>query len=452
MSRKPSTLSAAPVNEQKVGTPPTPATAPARPGFWSWRRWPLKIALLLALLVCLGLGSKNWYGYLRASQYYRAAEKALAHRDYRQAQALARLAQEAWPNDPQTAFLLARIERQAGLFQSAEDQLDACQRLEGISERLRLERSLLLVQQGAITASSEAQLQEYLRRNHPETNQILEALGRGCIATYRLPDSLRYLDQLLERKPDDAKVYRWRSAVYLRLLDFDAAKKDCRRAAALDPNDPDTQVELAEVLFEGEETNEAAALFKSLHEQFPDNPRIAIGLGRALMKLGRQEEAEKLLDVLARKYPYDAPVLLERGKVVLDNPAAAEPWLRRAAERAPGDYQAQYTLFLCLQRKGDEAGAREVKKKVDQLSAGRKLMSDFSEQLKRNPYDLQVRCDLAKLFLDQGDQKEGVRWLKEALKMDPTHRLANKLLADYYEQSGQPGLAAPYRQRANEAQ
>src|SRR5262249_925052 len=149
---------------------------------------------------------------------------------------------------------------------------------------------------------------------------------------------------------------------------------------------------------------------------------------------------------------YDAPVLLERGKVVLGDPAAAEPWLRRAAEQAPADYQTQYTLFLCLQRKGDEAGAREVKKKVDQLSADRKRMSEFSEQLKRNPYDLEVRCDLAKVLLDRGEHQEGIRWLKEALKMDPTHRLANKLLADYYEQSGQPGLAAPYRQRANEAE
>src|SRR5262249_28912741 len=156
----------------------------------------------------LGLGGKNWYRYLRAGQYYRGAEKALAHRDYRQALALARLAQEAWPNDAQTAFLLARITRHAGLVPGAEGQPGACPRPGRGSERLRLERSLLLVQQGAITASSEAQLQEYLRRNHPESNQILEALARGCIATYRLPDALRYLDQLLERKPDDAKVYR----------------------------------------------------------------------------------------------------------------------------------------------------------------------------------------------------------------------------------------------------
>jgi len=133
-----------------AGAPSTP-----RPGFWSWRRRPFRFLLLGILLLCLILGGSNWYHYLWAVHYYRAAEKARQQRDFSRAQSFARLSLQAWPNDPQTYFFLARITRQAGEFDRAEDELDNCQRLEGSSERIRLERALLLVQQGALTRSSE---------------------------------------------------------------------------------------------------------------------------------------------------------------------------------------------------------------------------------------------------------------------------------------------------------
>src|SRR5439155_1592928 len=55
-----------------AGAPSTP-----RPGFWSWRRRPFRFLLLGILLLCLILGGSNWYHYLWAVHYYRAADKAI---------------------------------------------------------------------------------------------------------------------------------------------------------------------------------------------------------------------------------------------------------------------------------------------------------------------------------------------------------------------------------------
>src|SRR5438552_557534 len=93
-----------------VPSPPVPnPTTTGRYRFWSWRRWPLRLVLLAVLLVCLALGAGNWYRYFQSVAYYRRAEKARQVFDYPRAQHLAQLCLQAWPNDPQTYFLLARI-------------------------------------------------------------------------------------------------------------------------------------------------------------------------------------------------------------------------------------------------------------------------------------------------------------------------------------------------------
>jgi tetratricopeptide (TPR) repeat protein len=129
--------------------------------------------------------------------------------------------------------------------------------------------------------------------------------------------------------------------------------------------------------------------------------------------------------------------------------AAAERWLGQAAKAAPWDYQTNYTWLLCLKQQGKEAAAREVQEKVHRLETDGARFHELTEQLRQHPYDLSPRCEIARLFLSEGQEREGEGWLKAVLKIDPTYRLANQLLAEYYEKSGQPALALPYRRQAD---
>jgi Tfp pilus assembly protein PilF len=58
-----------------------------------------------------------------------------------------------------------------------------------------------------------------------------------------------------------------------------------------------------------------------------------------------------------------------------------------------------------------------------------------------------LRCEGGILFLNNGEEQEGVRWLRQALRLDPANRQAHEALADYYQRIGQPELAARHRRQ-----
>src|SRR5262249_16152071 len=161
-------------------------------------------------------------------------------------------------------------------------------------------------------------------------------------------------------------------------------------------------------------------------------------------------EAARILDDLLTRFPDDPPVLLERGRLALrtGEAARAESWLRRAAELAPWEYKVQYTLLQALPHQGKLTDADQVEKTVRRLEETSQRLHVFDEKLKKEPYNMSNHCAVAQLFLGVGNHKEAVRWLQTALKIDPHQPLANLLLADYYDKSGEPGKAARYREAA----
>jgi Tfp pilus assembly protein PilF len=411
--------------------------------------------LVCAVLVLVAaFGGYRGYRFLRTERWLRAAEKARQQREFDQARRDLAAVLDIAPNDSRAHFSLARIARQAGFYEEAEDQLEICQRLEGPTERIALERSLIQVQQGALSRAKEVQLRSYVTGGHPEGDQILEALSRGCLAAYRLESALGYLNEWLDRRPDNVQAYLWRATVRERLVDNTGAVDDCRAAFALAPEDPEAQLRLAQALLvAGRAPEEAAERFEALYQQSPGHPVVMIGLAKAWTKLNRMDDAERLLDQLVAKHPDEAPVLLERGRLALQRgqPGRAEQWLRRAATLAPSDYQTNYALLQCLNQQGKMKDAKEIQDKLRGLEADGARFRELTERLRQEPYDIGIRCEIARLFLREGQGTEVLHWLQTALKIDPRSPEANRLMAEYYEQNGQPVLARQYRQNVNPA-
>jgi Tfp pilus assembly protein PilF len=418
-------------------------------------RWVARLVLLGVFVVLAFLGGPLLYRYARAEYILRAAETARARREFVEARRLAMRSLETKVFVADGYFLVARIARQEGRYEECERELDNCQRLEGPTERVTLERSLLQAQQGAITERMERQLTRYVDQGDPQSEQILEALARGCMRSFLWGAAENYLNDWIDRDPQVAQAYVWRAMARERGADFAGSKADCRRAAELAPDDPAIQTALAEALLHGGEPEEAAQRLAQLHERQPNNPAIAIALAQSLANLVRDRWAEAviLLDDLVQRYPRDNAVLLERGKLALqmDQPGMAEDWLRRAASLAPLDYQMQYTLFRCLKQLGKHEEARRLEERLRELDKAAARFNQLIEELRQHPYHLTIRCEIAQAFLDQGQDEEGVAWLKSVLKIDPRHRLANQKLYEYYEKTGQPMLALPYREALRSA-
>jgi Tfp pilus assembly protein PilF len=387
------------------------------------------------------------FGYARAALYFRAAEKARDKRDFVTSRRYLEANLRSFPESTRDHFLLARVARQMGLADLSQRHLDICQRLDGPSDAIALERTLLQAQRGGLSQGVESSLRRRLKENPPEADEISEALVVGCLSSYRFITALGYLNDWLERRPDNVAALVWRSLARQRVQDFSAARDDCRRALELDPGNLEARTRLGEMLLAATQIQEALDVLEPLYHEQPDNPLVAVRLAQAQVKLNQFDAAEKILDAVVSRFPSEPSVLLERGRLAMDRgqAAAAESWLRRAASIVPWDYQVHYSLLLCLKQQKKEQAAREVGEVVRRLEADFARFSELNEKLRRQPYDLSVRCDIARIHLAEKNDQEGIIWLKGALKIDPQYPLANQLLAEYYEGTGQPALAQPYR-------
>jgi len=431
-------LSAAPLANEEA-TAPHFHFLPHRP-----RQW----ILLAIVLVVLAIPGYVIFGYARAALYFRAAEKARDKRDFVTSRRYLEANLRSFPESTRDHFLLARVARQMGLADLAQRHLDICQRLDGPADAVALERTLLQAQRGGLSQGVESSLRRRLKENPPEADEISEALVVGCLSSYRFIAALGYLNNWLERRPDNVAALLWRSLARERVQDFSAARDDCRRALELDPGNPEARTRLGEMLLAGTQIQEALDVLEPLHHEQPDNPLVAVRLAQTQVKLNQFDAAEKILDAAVSRLPSEPSVLLQRGRLAMDRgqAAAAESWLRRAASIVPWDYQVHYNLLLCLKQQKKEQAAREVGDVVRRLEADFARFSEFNEKLRRQPYDLSVRCDIARIHLSEKNDEEGIIWLKSALKIDPQYPLANQLLAEYYEGRGEPALARPYRE------
>jgi Tfp pilus assembly protein PilF len=407
--------------------------------------------LVLLLVPVLAVAAYLALPALRAELRFRAAEKARKRRDFADARGylLANLAAD--PTSARDHFLFARVARQSGTFEDAEEQLELCKQWGGASPGVAFERTLLGVQQGYFGRDTEIQLRRRIEQGDVESVEILEALSVGCLVNYRFADAHGYLSKWIELAPDDFQAHVWRSMAKERLSDIPGARADAERAVALAPANFSAQLNFGQLLIKLGEFQEAESVFERLAQGYPRDPLVAIGLAQTKSKLQPDGvEAARILDDLLTRFPNDAPVLIERGRLALQmgETDRAESWLRKAAELAPWEYEVQYTLLQCLRQQGKLTDADQVEKTVRRLEDASHRLHEANEKLKKEPYNLSHHCAIARIFLEVGNHKEAVRWLQTALKIDSHQPLANLLLADYYDKSGEPGKADRYRKAA----
>ncbi len=408
-----------------------------------------RIRLILLLVPVLSAAAYLEAPALRAEWRFRAAERARQRRDFADARGylLANLAAD--PTRARDHFLFARVARQSGAFEDAEEQLELCMKWEGESPRVAFERTLLSVQQGRFRRETEIQLYKRIEQGDVESVEILEALSVGCLVNYRFPEAHGYLSRWIELAPDNFQALVWRSAVKERLSDMPGARADAAQAVALAPANFSAQLSLGQILMKLTEFQEAEVVFERLAERYPRDPLVAMGLAQVKSKMQPDGvEAARIFDDLLTRFPDDSPVLFERGRLALQigDSARAESWLRKAAELTPAEYEIQYTLLQSLRQQGKLRDADQVEKTVRRLEEASQRLHELDEKLKKEPYNLSHHCAIAQIFLEVGNHKEAVRWLQTALKIDSHEPLANRLLADYYDKNGEPDKAARYRE------
>jgi predicted Zn-dependent protease len=412
------------------------------------RRWARRAALAGLVLLVLGIpaGVAGWY--LRVQPRLRAAEAALDDHDYAAAaDHLARFL-EARPNHARAHFLAARAARALRRYDEAEEHLRACRRLGWDEQALEVERRLRDLQEG--DASAEPFLRQHAEAGGPEALPVLEALTQYYVDQYRLTRALDCLNRYLAARPDDLRALLGRASVWERFLYFGDAADDYRRAVATHPDSAEARLRLADTLLIAGTPQEALPHYEWLEAREGWRVPVRLGAARCRRRLGQVEEARGSLEALLRERPNDPDVLAETGQLALDEgrSADAERWLRRAVELAPYDRKANYGLAQCLRALGRAAEARPFDARVQRIDADLKRIDQLSKEVIKAPNDPALRVEAAVLFLRNGEEREGVRWLQLALRLGPRNREAHRALADYYGRTGQEALAARHRRLA----
>ena len=169
-----------------------------------------------------------------------------------------------------------------------------------------------------------------------------------------------------------------------------------------------------------------------------------MGLAACKASLGDSDEALGLLEKLVADFPSNAAAWIQLGKVVLDadQPAKAEPCLRRGHELAPYDREGTYNLMQCLQRLGKDADVVPVVKRLEEISVTQKRLQELTANIRKAPRDSGLRCEIGEIFLKMRDEKEALRWMQSALQENPTHADTHRALRDFFRSRGDERLAA----------
>jgi tetratricopeptide (TPR) repeat protein len=420
-------------------------SAARRPGHF------LAVAALLALITgAAGLSATHlWVGYHR-----RAARRALEK--YHNAEAQRHLLQclRVQPSDPDTLLLAARTARRADALEDAERLLDRYQERRGADEALVLERMLLLAQRGEFDSVEEF-CQARVREDHPSTPLILEALVQGLIRMYRLGEAELWLAEWLKRQPDNTQALLFQGLIHELRQNRAGSLEAYRRVVELDAGHDDARLRLAGVLLDMNKPADALPHLEYLSRRHPDDADVLTRLARCQDLLGQPEKAERTLEGVLDRDPHYAPAVAERGKLArrLGDLERAEAWLREAVALEPGNYGTHYQLYLCLTARKKPEEAREAHERMQRVEEDLKRIAQIvTEEMQRRPRDPDLCYEVAMIALRTGSPGEVLRWLKQAVRLDPHHAASHKALATYYQRMGNPGLAARHRELAGRAE
>jgi tetratricopeptide (TPR) repeat protein len=406
-----------------------------------------RILLVLAGVALLGLAGLGVVAYLRPHYEYRAAQEALARGELPLGQDLLERCLRRWTDRADVHLQAARVARRREDFAGAERHLAACEQLQGVTRESALEWAMLHAQQGDL-AGVDGQLKSLTTgQDHPDRTEILEALAKGYRSVYRHGEALTCLNQLLEKDPNYIPALLLRGRTLEKLERDEDALKDYQQAVNLAPTSFEARARLAESLAAVGQIREAIGQYEYLHQQQSDNAEVVIGLAHCRHDNSELEAARQLLDTLLAQQPDCVPALLERSRLALHLGQAAETEqrLRRAALLTPEDKDVYFVLHLCLQAQHKDTEARQCLARLRKAEADEARELNLMARIVESPHDAGLRYEIGKVFLERGQGQEALRWLMGALQEDPEHRPTHAALADYFEQTGQPGLAAQHR-------
>lgn len=408
----------------------------SKPVFGKRGRRGIAIVVVGALLIGWLLGLPGWWAR-------QSAVKAFSRRDYVVAWDWIQWASRLDQDNPETEFLIARLERKRGHLDQVRRHIQRAAALGLDPDRVHREELLAIAQTGDL-ASIVSELDQLLINHSEDGAEICDAYVNGLLINGQLAAADSLIQQWQQAFPDDPQP----DFLLGRIAEFDhnppQAEAHYKNSMTKNPRHFVTANALGRVLGELNRWDEAFKAYE-VCLAFPNPAPAKLGMARCLANLGREEEARHLLRSLV-EMPKDKmnEALKQIGEQTESDLFSFElgsleakcghaedavQLLTRAVEQNSRHREARYQLARALSTLGrtDEAKVhfdwyQETQESVVEIDR-------LHDQVKRNPQDLDARCQLGKLYLKIGSKNVGTFWLKSVLAQDPTHADAQAALA-----------------------
>ncbi|GIX04382.1 MAG: hypothetical protein KatS3mg114_0251 [Planctomycetaceae bacterium] len=347
---------------------------------------------------------------------------------------------EGWgrwlPSSPARALLQARLARKRGDMEATRRWLEQAQQL-GADPRLVQREALLAMAQSGQLREAEPHLPRLLVEAGDEAPEVSEAFVLGYMRTLRTADALRLLEAWIADWPEQPRPWLLRARLYVMQHQYTKARADFLQALQRDPQFLPAALELAELLWQQNEPQQAVPYFtRCLHDRH-EGVRALVGLALCYKALGESERVTAMLDQALRQDPQHVLALRERARWALEqgDAAAAIPWLQQAFQHSRDD-ELHYLMAQALQAMGQ---ASEAEKHLDIVRQARETfrrITQLEDALHDDPSRTDLLAELGELLLTL-EPEEGVLRLLAALDRDPCLSVARQLLIDHYQQRAQ---------------
>jgi len=408
-----------------------------------------------AVVILLALGSIGLGGGLitisvLADHSLREAKRALERQAYSEAWKHLNRANAFRPRSLEIHLLLARVARQLGKFDEADEHLCRCQKLRGghHTEEEQLERLMLRAQTGEVEQVFSL-LWPYVEDKKPEASLVLEALCYGSVGEglTSLAESCMRRWRRIDPNNIQALVcegWFWEQAAGPTL----EAEENYIRALELDPERDDIRFRLALTYLRLQNQKKAIRCFKELLQRDPHNDAARVGLATAYREVGQGEESRAILNDFLQEHPNSIPALRQMAHLAVEEGkfAKAEEFLRKALKQEPNDYQTLHLLFSCVSRSGNKAEIRELSRHLERVRWVERQLNDLIRvKLRAQPKDPDLRYQVGVLYEELGSETQASEWYVRALQTDPHHQGALKGLVRYHEKKGDNDKAEEFR-------
>ncbi|RLE26373.1 MAG: hypothetical protein DRJ65_05680 [Acidobacteria bacterium] len=248
------------------------------------------------------------------------------------------------------------------------------------------------------------------RRNPPDPRDLITGHAQVERAQYHLvageyEEALDAIDIMLDSDPENLAALSLKGRIFLAMSDLDRAEQTFRKCLEIDPANSEVVASLCRVEStrgEFERVIELARIGRGTRSPFGTFDAIE---ARALLALGRESEADAVLEKALTTSP-DDPDLLSVYAARLSrqgNNSEAEAALTRAVDKSPFHQRARRQLGELLRNANRSQDAIEV----------------YEEMLRIKPDDADTHFAIGSLLLDS-DPVAALPYLEEASRLAPS--------------------------------